>query len=118
MFESDILLGALVCSRFSNLVNLLPSPLRMTSGNKSSHLFAAELLFDNFIKNSIDIAGIIGDKQSVEVYKKIFSSNNINTKLMMEQGVYKCIKPNKDYLNVKNMHLRLAEFHDINIVSR
>jgi hypothetical protein len=82
LFDKDRCLGALICSRYKTNHNLLPTPLI-----EPSH---AGVLLNRFKNTGICVTNIVGEVDTVGMYKKIFDENGVKTKVHMQQGIYRC----------------------------
>lgn len=105
-FENNKLQGALVCSKYRDNNNLLLSPIKSIS--------TAKLLLNNFIKANISISSIIADAETIGIYSKLFTEYNIETKLLVQQGIYSCNKVNQP--NRDDLTFELASDVDIELI--
>lgn len=47
-------------------------------------------LFKNLQETGIKVTDIIGEKETTEIYKKLFNSSSMSTIVFMNQGIYRC----------------------------
>lgn len=101
--ENEKLLAALVCSKNKKNVNLLPSPTTECS--------AAKILFNDLQEMGILVNAVIGEKDTVNLYRELIEETGKTTKLLMSQGIYRCTKVNVPTLT-NDLIFRMAEPKD------
>lgn len=104
LFDSDQLLGALVCSRYRTNHNLVPTPI--------SKLEHASLLYEQFEKEKISITGIVGEINTANEYCRLINERGLKTKVHLKQGIYRCRVVNHPKLP-SEVIFRQAEMRDI-----
>ncbi|MCB0414173.1 MAG: hypothetical protein KDD50_07560 [Bdellovibrionales bacterium] len=108
LFDDDKFLGSLVLSKYKDNANLLPSPVKDAD--------VAKELLAVFNKRNHLLSGVVGEKNSAELYRQHLETQDKKTKTLMTQGIYKCTKVNFPK-NDRKITFRKAEEKDIQLIS-
>lgn len=109
LFQDSKLLASLVISRYRTNHNFLPSP---TSDQR-----VAQRLYNEFKKTNFFVTGIVGEKITADLYKRLFEESGSKIKVNMTQGLYRCSRvrmPDYD----SSLHFRIADERDIETVAK
>lgn len=104
LFEGNNLLGSLVVSQYRTNHNLLPSPVADRE--------TAKKLFDELQKSDVPITGVVGEKETANIYNDLFIELGKETKVHMAQGLYKCSQVKMPEIT-GNLFFRVADHRDV-----
>ena len=109
LFDGAVLEGACVVCQNSESKSLLPSPVR----NKQT----AQALLEKLEAGAVPYDCLIGDKQTVAIYRDLLEAKGRKTKVAMRQGVYRCSRVAMPK-NPQGLGMRPATAADADLVAR